>query len=130
MTVRINAVNLGRSGARNALLNGSGSEYVIFFDDDVEPMPTCIDAYVRSFISHPTARCFAGPTYMPMVPRVLPMAFRMSGAIEFWEVPGEWGGEAVPWAITANVAYKNTPDVRFRFPKKGSREGGGTNPRS
>lgn len=119
LTIRINAANLGRSGARNALLDGSGAECCVFFDDDVEPTPGCIDAYVRAFVANPTARCFAGPTYMPQAPRLLPMAFRMSGAIEFWETPGEWGGEAVPWAITANVAYKHS-DVRFRFPKKGA----------
>lgn len=80
LTIRTNATNLGRSNTRNALLEGSGAEYCIFFDDDVEPWPGCIDAYVRAFVAHPAARCFAGPTYMPQAPRMLPMAFRMSGA--------------------------------------------------
>ena len=60
LRVRLNASNLGAGMTRNALLDASAAQYVIFFDDDVEPSPQCIDAYVRAARSNPDAAGFAG----------------------------------------------------------------------
>ena len=60
LRVRQNSTNIGAGMTRNALLDASAADYVIFFDDDVQPSPGCIDAYVRAARTHPTAAGFAG----------------------------------------------------------------------
>ena len=60
LRVRCNASNLGAGMTRNELLNASAAQYVIFFDDDVEPSVECIDQYVRAARQHPEAAGFAG----------------------------------------------------------------------
>jgi len=51
----------GASNTRNRLLDEAvGADYIIFFDDDVIPAPSCIDAYVAAFLRHPDCQAFAG----------------------------------------------------------------------
>ena len=56
----LHATNMGAGMTRNALLDTSAADYVLFFDDDVQPTAGCIDAYVRAARNHPTAVGFAG----------------------------------------------------------------------
>lgn len=60
LRVRINESNLGASATRNAMLDASYADYVIFFDDDVIPAEGCLNAYVQAFRRHPLALGFAG----------------------------------------------------------------------
>lgn len=60
LRLRHNSNNMGAGMTRNALLDASAAEYIIFFDDDVQPSPGCIDAYVKAARAHPTAVGFAG----------------------------------------------------------------------
>lgn len=60
LRVRYNSCNLGAGETRNQLLDASCAQYVIFFDDDVEPTSQCIDEYVRAARQHPKAPGFAG----------------------------------------------------------------------
>ena len=60
LCIGTNAQNLGAGGTRSALLDSSAADYVIFFDDDVEPTPGCVDAYVRTFRANPQAAAFNG----------------------------------------------------------------------
>ena len=60
LRVRQNSTNIGAGMTRNALLDASAADYVLFFDDDVRPTAGCIDAYVRAARAHPTAVGFAG----------------------------------------------------------------------
>ena len=60
LRVRYNARNLGAGETRNQLLDSSSAQYIIFFDDDVEPTPDCIDAYIRAARQQPEAPGFAG----------------------------------------------------------------------
>ena len=59
LRVRHNKSNIGAGMTRNALLEASAAQYVVFFDDDVEPSVGCIDAYVQAR-QHPEAAAFAG----------------------------------------------------------------------
>lgn len=60
LRVRYNPCNLGAGETRNQLLGASCAQYIIFFDDDVEPTSQCIDEYVRAARQHPKAPGFAG----------------------------------------------------------------------
>jgi glycosyltransferase involved in cell wall biosynthesis len=53
LRVRVHAVNLGASAARNRCLDESLADFIVFFDDDVVPAEGCLDAYVRAFLDHP-----------------------------------------------------------------------------
>jgi GT2 family glycosyltransferase len=52
--------NCGAAGTRNRLLDDSYGELCIMWDDDTEPLPGCVDAYVKAFRAHPDAAGFAG----------------------------------------------------------------------
>ena len=60
LRVRQNSTNIGAGMTRNALLDASAADYVLFFDDDVQPTAGCIDAHVRAARNHSTAVGFAG----------------------------------------------------------------------
>lgn len=60
LRVRYNTCNLGAGETRNQLMEASCAQYIIFFDDDVEPTAQCIDEYVRAARQHPKASGFAG----------------------------------------------------------------------
>ena len=60
LRVRHNKCNIGAGITRNALLEASAAQYVVFFDDDVEPSLGCLDAYVQAARQHPEAAGFAG----------------------------------------------------------------------
>ena len=52
--------NVGAAATRNKLLNDSQADLCIMWDDDTEPLPGCIDAYVQAFRAQPCAVGFAG----------------------------------------------------------------------
>ena len=124
MRVRLASTNEGAAAARNRLLDEAWPcDLVIFWDDDVLPSPACVDAYVDACRAHPEAAGFAGPTFLPRCPRLLPTAIHMSDVSFFWEAPltlYDQGHTHVPWAVTANCAFRKTA-LRFRegFPKTG-----------
>ena len=60
LRVRHNECNCGAGMTRNALLDASAAQYIIFFDDDVEPSRDCINAYIRAARQQPEAPGFAG----------------------------------------------------------------------
>lgn len=60
LRVRHNKCNIGAGMTRNALLEASAAQYVVFFDDAVEPSLGCLDAYVQAARQHPEAAGFAG----------------------------------------------------------------------
>ncbi|KAI7842503.1 hypothetical protein COHA_003857 [Chlorella ohadii] len=129
LRVRVNGANKGASHSRNRLLEEAcGAHYAVFWDDDVEPQPGCLDAYVAAFKAHPDEVAFAGPSVLPRLPdQLLPTAIHMSGVSFFWEAPAAmapaWGGR-VPWAVTANLAVKLSAAARFKegFPGAGGGE--------
>ncbi|GAB4813173.1 hypothetical protein N2152v2_000219 [Parachlorella kessleri] len=102
LRVRMNSTNLEPAAGDEAV----GSDYIIFWDDDVIPTPSCIDAYVAAFLRHPDCQAFAvkGQPHS-----LLPSAIHISDVSFFWEAPrtmaAAWGG-VIPWAVTANMAAK------------------------
>lgn len=51
----------GAAGARNALLDEAAPcDLIVLFDDDLEPTPGAVAAYVRAFRACPHAAGFAG----------------------------------------------------------------------
>ncbi|KAK9805992.1 hypothetical protein WJX73_001572 [Symbiochloris irregularis] len=124
LRVRCNDTQLGAPANRNKLLDASFADYAICFDDDVVPDAGCIDAYVRAFRAHPDATGFAGPTHLPHDGRMLSSAVHMSDVSFFWEAPGHPAFPRVPWAISANFAFK-TRDSELRFLPSYPMTGGG-----
>lgn len=51
----------GLSGARNLGIDRSESEYLIFFDDDIRPLPEALQSYARAFQDHEDVSFFGGP---------------------------------------------------------------------
>lgn len=51
---------MGVSATRNAMLDASWADYVIFFDDDIIPSEGILDAYVKAFRDNSHAKGFAG----------------------------------------------------------------------
>lgn len=63
----------GAAETRNRLLDEAcGVDYVIFWDDDITPLPGCIDAYVESFKKHPEDAGFAGVQMPACLNKLLP----------------------------------------------------------
>ncbi|KAL0050914.1 hypothetical protein WJX82_009838 [Trebouxia sp. C0006] len=112
-----------RGMTRNALLEASAAQYVVFFYDDVEPSLGCLDAYVQAARQHPEAAGFAGPTCLPHGPGLVAAAVQLSDVGFFWEAPSSTVFPKVPWAVTANMMIKNT-NLRFQdcYPKTGGGE--------
>ncbi len=53
LRLRFNAANRGASGTRNTLMDDSLAAWLVFFDDDVMPLPGCLQAYVQAMQAHP-----------------------------------------------------------------------------
>ncbi|KAK9841208.1 hypothetical protein WJX74_001898 [Apatococcus lobatus] len=126
LKVRRNTINMGAGLTRNTLLDNSHAEYVIMFDDDVIPMADTLQAYVNAFKAHPNAAGFAGPSYLPHEATLLASAIHLSDVSFFWEAAADPAFEKLPWAVTANMAFKKSSlkGVRFQpnFPKTGGGE--------
>ncbi|KAK9866669.1 hypothetical protein WJX84_008559 [Apatococcus fuscideae] len=109
------------AAAKNA---AQAQNYVIMFDDDVVPGSTTLQAYIAAFKANPGAAGFAGPSYLPHEKSVLAAAIHMSDVSFFWEMARSH--DRLPWAVTANIAFKKASleHVRFRsnFPKTGGGE--------
>jgi len=117
-----NQSNMGASASRNTLLDLCLAEYVIFLDDDVQPGEGLLPAYQAAFRQHPEELGFAGPTLLPRYPLTpVSLGTHMSDVSFFWTAPLNM--QRVPWAVTANLAVRNT-GKRFdlRYPKTGGGE--------
>jgi len=84
LRVRFHDRNLGASAARNTALDEATAEYVVFIDDDAAPLPGALAAYSAAMAAHPAAAGFAGPTFLPHGPRLLPCAVHLSDVSFFW----------------------------------------------
>ena len=51
----------GASGARNVGIRASSSQYIIFLDDDIRPVPGAIHAYEEAFVTSGVRSFFGGP---------------------------------------------------------------------
>jgi nucleoside-diphosphate-sugar epimerase len=128
--IRCQGVNTGASSARNRALAESAAEYVIFLDDDVVPSTDIVKHYVDAFRLHPEARGFAGPTFFPPITTARALGARLAGVTYFWDLPwlggfpqtmGSKNVKVVPWAVTANVAFRRVHGTSFdlAFPMTG-----------
>ncbi len=67
----------GAAGARNALLDEAAPcDLIVLFDDDVEPAPGAVAAYVHAFRACPQAAGFAGAPLVLTRPADLPCPLR------------------------------------------------------
>ncbi|PNH10151.1 hypothetical protein TSOC_003167 [Tetrabaena socialis] len=119
-----NACNRGASHSRNRAMDESLAQLLVLLDDDVVPQTGLLAAYARA------AQGFVGPTYLPSEGSAWAHAVHMSDVAFFWEAaanntirPRADGSVYLPWAVTANMAVRNTPQ-RFdpRFPRTGGGE--------
>ncbi|GAX81556.1 hypothetical protein CEUSTIGMA_g8984.t1 [Chlamydomonas eustigma] len=121
LKIRFHEKNVGASATRNRLLDESIAHYAIFLDDDVIPDASLVQEYVKVFKSYPNCTGFAGPTYLPKTEDVVSCGIHLSDVSWFWDAPERM--KKVAWAVTANVAFKNsTNKFDLRFPKTGGGE--------
>ena len=122
--VRVNPSNAGASGSRNAGLDESSADWVLFLDDDVLPTPTLLAEYANAIKTHgpSSAAGFVGLTTFPRpFPSVVAAGVALSWVTYFWQ--GAVLAPSLPWGVTANLCTRRTR-VRFdtRFPVTGGGE--------
>lgn len=106
LTVVRNAKNVGASVSRNNGIKASSADWILFIDDDVKPSQDILKEYFKAIkTSGADYDGFAGPTVLPVDCRHISTATLLSGVSFFWTYPSK--ASTVPWAVTANVAFKN-----------------------
>ena len=119
-----NPRNLGSAGARNAALDASSAEWVLFLDDDVTPCPDLLAAYRKEVESNPDAAGFFGPTDFQRAATQYQRGVEISDILTFFRIAND--GVTLPWAPTSNVLVRGdaarTERFRTLFPKGGGGE--------
>ena len=65
VTVIRNPGNLGAHASRNRGLEAGSGKYVLFLDDDVEPLPGLLQAYKEAITTRPDSVGFVGVAEFP-----------------------------------------------------------------
>ncbi len=119
-----NASNLGSAASRNAALDASTAEWVLFLDDDVTPEPELLIRYAEAQGANPDALGFFGPTRFVPGTTMYQRGVEVSDILTFFRVATYL--RALPWAPTSNVMARGDAarSERFRtvFPKGGGGE--------
>lgn len=116
-----NSTNLGSAASRNAALDASAAEWVLFLDDDVTPIPDLLFRYADAESADMTALGFFGPTRFEPAATTYQRGVEVSDILTFFRIATY--ARALPWAPTSNVMVRGTAAraERFRtvFPKGG-----------
>jgi len=124
VTLIRNATNLGSAGSRNAGLDASDAEWILFLDDDVTPTPELLVRYADAVAAQPAALGFFGPTRFQAAQSQYQRGVEVSDILTFFRVAEYM--RALPWAPTSNVLVRGAAarNERFRtvFPKGGGGE--------
>ena len=76
----------------------------------------CISKLCGAHIKEQGCLCHAGPSCLPHGPGLIAAAVQLSNVGFFWEAPAYAAFAEVPWAVTANVMFKNTNN-RYSLPE-------------
>lgn len=119
-----NGENLGSAASRNAALDKSEADWILFLDDDVHPCPDLLVVYFKAVADHPEAVGFFGPTEFEPARSLYQRGVEVSDILTFfWIARHEC---TLRWAPTSNVLVRGDRArlERFRtvFPKGGGGE--------
>ena len=113
LTVRVNGTNKGASASRNVGIEESSGDWNLFLDDDIQPHPWLLYAYVDAIWQNGTRVAgFAGLSCLPPPCTWLTAGLHLSHLTYFWRIAELTPRDEVGWAVTANVCVRRT-GVRF-----------------
>lgn len=119
-----NKENLGASRSRNAGLEYSNADWILFLDDDVIPHEQLLFAYATAIKNHPGAVGFFGETAFPEPVNSFTRGTLIGDMLFFFSYARYY--EDTICITTSNVLVKRSAigNIRFRdsFPKKGGGE--------
>ena len=121
VTVVVNQQNIGAAASRNAGLDLSKGDYVLFLDDDVIPDENLLIWYVRAIDKHPEDWGFVGVTKFPQPMNTFTAGVLESDILTFFGI--SLTRERLSWGTTSNIMLKRSvlKEIRFsvEFPKGG-----------
>lgn len=124
VTVVVNQQNIGAAASRNAGLDLSKGDYVLFLDDDVIPDENLLIWYVRAIDKHPEDWGFVGVTKFPQPMNTFTAGVLESDILTFFGI--SLTRERLSWGTTSNIMLKRSvlKEIRFsvEFPKGGGGE--------
>lgn len=115
--------NLGAARARNTGLSWSDADWIIMLDDDVDPHPRLLDAYIAAIIRNPDARILTGVINFPKPQMISHHALVASGLLYFFSASQNI--PHMPWPITANTCVRACDNKNFLFLDYFPKGGGG-----
>jgi glycosyltransferase involved in cell wall biosynthesis len=120
----INEVNLGASITRNIGIEAGTADWILFLDDDIEPLPSLLFAYADAVKQNSTEIGFIGVVELPNISTPFAHAVNANGSMSMFSIAKYKSSFA--WGVTANfmVSRKAIGDVRFSdvYPKTGGGE--------
>ncbi|MBT7413043.1 MAG: glycosyltransferase [Euryarchaeota archaeon] len=120
-----NKENLGAPVSRNIGIDKSDSDWILFLDDDIEPVDNLLEIYLDSISKYGNDSLgFVGVTMFPSTMNNFTKGIIASQILTFFDLAKKV--EKMPWGITANLLVNRNivGDIRFRniFPKAGGGE--------
>jgi hypothetical protein len=128
--IRVNPRNLGAPATRNRLLAESRADAIVFWDDDVRPLPGALASYVTALTQAGSEGvCGAvGAVRFPPSADAWHEATRMSDILYAFDWPvGVFTEGAAPWGMTANICMWRRHVPRDGFGIAYAKGGGGEN---
>lgn len=123
VSVIVNSENLGAARARNTGLAWSDADWVVMLDDDVDPHPRLLDAYIAGVCRNPEAVVLTGVINFPKPVTIWHHALKASELIYFFGASGEI--PHLPWPVTGNTCVRGRENENFVFLDKFPKGGGG-----
>ena len=118
-----NTQNIGAPMTRNVCLDASNAEWVLFWDDDIEPDENILFEYEYAMQTNKHAPGFCGPTLTPNPHNSFTRGIQNSDILTFWHLPAEY--KTVSWGITANLLIRRSAVGKKRFSSRFPKLGGG-----
>lgn len=123
--VHVQEANAGASFARNTGLAQSFGDYAVLLDDDVQPRPGLLDAYLGAIARHPGEAAYVGLTELPPPVTWVQCALKACRVCYFYGVASIKRNP--PWGVTANICVRSRTirsDFEY-FSRSYPRTGGG-----
>ena len=102
--VHVQEANGGASFARNTGLAQSFGDYVVLLDDDVQPEPGLLDAYLGAIARHPGEAAYIGLTELPRPETWVQCALKACRICYFYGIAAL--RQNPPWGVTANMCVR------------------------
>ena len=119
-----NPTNLGAPMSRNVGMAATGSEWILFLDDDIEPQRDLLFQYEEFIRQHGFSYIGAtGMTEFSPAVNSFTRGIRASDILTFFEIAGWYS--SLKWGITANVLINRKAIAWQRFSNDYPKNGGG-----